>query len=402
MRDTGSRRRNGLRVIDALRRSGPATRAEIARHAGLSRPTVSTLVAELVDAGLLVERKGEAPADAPRSGRPPVLLALGASAGAAVGVDFGHRHLRVAVADLSADVRAERRVELDVDHDAGAGLDAAAALVDELLDEAGIAREAVLGCGMGLPGPIDRVSGTVGSSVILPGWVGLRAADELEARLVLPVAVDNDANLGALAERTYGAARGACDLVYVKVASGIGGGVVLGGRLHHGTTGIAGEVGHVHVEADGRVCRCGNRGCLETVAAVPALLALLRESHGDDLTVDGMLDLVRAGDLGARRVLADAGRAIGRALADACNVLNPELIVFGGELAAAGEPLLEGARESLERYALPAAVASTRVTHGVLGDRAEVLGAIALVIGDTENLRSEALAPLSPTAFTTT
>jgi predicted NBD/HSP70 family sugar kinase len=188
----------------------------------------------------------------------------------------------------------------------------------------------------------------------------------------------------------------------VKVASGIGAGVVVGGGLHHGASGIAGELGHVHVESNGRVCRCGNRGCLETVAAGPALLALLREPHGEELTIGDVLDLARSGDLGTRRVLADAGRAIGAALADACNILNPELVVFGGELAAAGEPLLEGVREALGRYALPAAVAATRVTEGVLGDRAGVLGALALVIADTENLRSEGLGALSPTTFTTT
>jgi predicted NBD/HSP70 family sugar kinase len=397
MAEPALRQRNRVRVIDALRHNGPATRAEIARAARLSRPTVSSLVSELMDIGLVVERKGDELRDGPRTGRRPLLLALDASAGSALGVDFGHRHLRVAVSDLAATVRAERRVDLDVDHDAAAGLDTAAALVDEVLEESGIAREAVLGCGMGLPGPIDHVSATVGSTVILPGWAGLDAAQELAARLELPVRVDNDANLGALAEMTYGVARGARDLLYVKVASGIGCGVVLGGRLHHGARGTAGEIGHVHVEATGRVCRCGNRGCLETVAAGPALLALLRDSHGEDLTLGDMLEQARDGDVGTRRVLGDAGRAIGRALADACNILNPELIVFGGELARSGEPLLEGAREALGRYALPAAAAAARVTQGVLGDRAEVLGALALVIADTEHMRSEGLGALSIT-----
>jgi predicted NBD/HSP70 family sugar kinase len=399
MRETPLRQRNRLRVIDALRRSGPATRADIAREAGLSRATVSSLVAELVEGGMLVERKGddEPPRGATRAGRPPVLIALGASAGAVLGVDFGHRHLRVAVADLGADVRAERRVELDVDHDAAEGLDTAAALVGEVLEESGIPRAAILGCGMGLPGPIDRATGTVGSTVILPGWLGLRAAEELAARLELPVAVDNDANLGALAEMTYGVARGALDLIYVKVASGIGAGLVLGGRVHHGTRGIAGELGHIPIEPGGRVCRCGNRGCLETLAAGPAVLALLRESLGQDLTLADVLKRGAAGDVGTRRVLGDAGRAIGRALADACNLLNPELVVFGGELACAGQSLLDGVREALERYALPAAVASARVTTGVLGERAEVLGALALVIGDTENLRSEGLSTVTTT-----
>ncbi|HSD78154.1 MAG TPA: ROK family transcriptional regulator [Solirubrobacteraceae bacterium] len=403
MGETALRQRNRLRVVDALRRTGPATRADITRVSGLSRATVSSLVAELLDAGVLAEQKPDAAgAAAPRTGRPPVLLALDASAGAAVGVDFGHRHLRVAVADLSAQVLAERRVELDVDHEAAAGLDAAAELIGEVLADAGVPRETVLGCGMGLPGPIDRATGTVGSTVILPGWVGLHAAEELAALVELPVAVDNDANLGALAEMTYGAARGVRDLLYVKVASGIGCGVVIDGRVHHGSRGIAGEIGHVHVDAGGRICRCGNRGCLETVAGGAALLALLRESHGEDLTLPGLLALSAHGDVGARRALGDAGRAIGRALADACNILNPELIVFGGELATAGDPLLGGVREALGRYALPAAVATTRVTRGVLGDRAEVLGALALVIADTENLRSAGLGALSTTTPTTT
>jgi predicted NBD/HSP70 family sugar kinase len=394
MGETGSlRERNRLRVIDALRRTGPASRADITRAAGLSRATVSGLVAELLDSGVLVERRDGA---TPRAGRPPLLLALDPHAGAALGVDFGHRHLRVAVADLNADVLAERRVDLDVDHDAAAhALDTATALVDDLLTAAHVRRDALLGCGMGLPGPIDRPTGTVGSSVIMPGWAGRRGAAELADRLSLPVAVDNDANLGALAEMTYGAARGAHDLIYVKVASGIGAGLVIGGRLHHGSRGLAGELGHVHVDPAGPVCRCGKRGCLETVASGSALLALLRESHGEDLTLDDIVALVRAGEVGPSRVVQDAGRAIGRALSDACNLLNPELVVVGGDLARAGEPLLEGIRESLSRYALPEAADAARVTAGVLGDRAEVLGALALVIADTENLRSAQLGSLS-------
>src|SRR6202008_4320211 len=148
------------------------------------------------------------------------------------------------------------------------------------------------------------------------GWAGLHAARELGRRLGVPVTVDNDANLGALAEASLGAGRGMGEVVYVKVSSGIGAGLVLGGRLHHGATGIAGEIGHVQVRADGAVCRCGNRGCLETVASGPALLSVLRPAHDEELTVAGMLELAIAGDLGTLRVLNDAGRAIGHALGD--------------------------------------------------------------------------------------
>lgn len=381
---------NRLRVIDTLRHHGTASRADIARETGLSRATVSSLVSDLVEAGLVAEQVADSAGagSAAQAGRPPVLLGLEPSAGAAVGVDFGHSHVRVAVADLSSRVLAERNTELDVDRSATDALDAAADLVDDVLDAAGIARERVIGCGMGLPGPIDRATGLVRSSSILPGWAGVSAADELATRLALPVEADNDANLGALGEATYGAARGARDVIYVKVASGIGAGMLLGGRLHRGSAGIAGEIGHVLVDPNGPVCRCGNRGCLETVAAAPALIELLRATHGDELALADVVRLVAEDDVGARRLVADAGRAIGRVLADLCNVLNPEMLVLGGELAAVGDPLIEGVRESLNRYALPAAADAVRVTSGVLGERAELLGTLALVIADTEHMRS--------------
>jgi predicted NBD/HSP70 family sugar kinase len=387
----GLRELNRLRVIDALRRNRTASRAELARLTGLSRTTVATLVADLQRRGLVVDAEGAA--EAAGRGRPPALLRLDPAAGAALGVDFGHRHLRVALADLSSTVLAERSVELDVDHAADASLSAAAELVDAVLAEAGVDRGDVIGVGMGLPGPIDRAAGTVAPS-ILPGWEGVDAAAELARRLGLHVQLDNDANLGALAELTFGAGRGLEDIVYLKIASGIGAGLVLGGRIHHGATGEAGELGHVQVRPDGAVCRCGNRGCLESVAASGALLALLRPAHGAELGLRGLLDLVAAGDPGARRLVNDAGLAIGRVVADLCNALNPAAIVVGGDLSAAGEPLLGGIRDAIDRFAQPGAARAVAVKAGVLGERAEVLGAVALVIADTERIRSAGLVAL--------
>jgi predicted NBD/HSP70 family sugar kinase len=386
------RQLNRTRVVDALRREGTASRAELVRATGLSRTTVGGVVAELLERGLVVEQPAAAGAG---RGRPPVRVRLDASVGAAVGIDFGHRHLRVAAADLSSQLLAERWVELDVDHDAGDAMDAAVDLVEEVLAAANVGAERVIGAGLGLPGPIDARSGRVGSSVILPGWAGVDAGDALAQRLGLHVEVDNDANLGARAEAAHGAGRGCTDLVYVKVASGIGAGLVLGGRLHAGTAGIAGELGHIQVTPDGALCRCGNRGCLESVAAVPALLDLLRPAHGGDLGVRGLVELVAGNDTGARRVVNDAGRVLGRVLADLCNVLNPEAVVVGGDLGAAGAPLYDGINESLGRYALPAVAQSLRVVAGELGERAEVLGALALVIRETERVPSEALPALA-------
>ena len=211
----------------------------------------------------------------------------------------------------------------------------------------------MIGAGMCLPGPIHRPTGVVGSTAILPGWVGVAAADEMRRRLDLPILVDNDANLAALAEAAFGAGRDAKDLIYLMISSGIGAGLVLNGRLYRGAEGLAGELGHVLVDADGPVCRCGNRGCLETVAGTDALAELLRRSHGDGLDGRAIVRLAREGDLGCRRVIADAGRAIGKAAAMLVNVLNPELLIVGGDLAEAGELLLDGVRESLERVGAP-------------------------------------------------
>jgi predicted NBD/HSP70 family sugar kinase len=181
----------------------------------------------------------------------------------------------------------------------------------------------------------------------------------------------------------------------MKLSTGIGAGLILGGALHRGATGIAGELGHVQVQADGLSCICGGRGCLETVAAVPGLLTAARGAHGNELELAGLIELVRNGDFGTRRIVGEAGRAIGRVLADLCNHVNPEAIIVGGDLSAVGDPLLAGIREAIDRYALPGAAEAVDVRAAVLGERAEVLGALSLVIADTERLRSAGLAALT-------
>jgi predicted NBD/HSP70 family sugar kinase/biotin operon repressor len=389
---TAFRESNRRRVVEELRRHGNLSRADLARLMGLSPTTITAVVADLRARGLVVE-ESERGEQAGR-GRPPVLLRLDASAGGALGIDFGHRHLRVAVADLSRTVLAERVTDLDVDAAAEGSLDAAAAMVEDVLCEAAMDRDRIVGAGVGLPGPIDARTGTVGSSVILPGWVGLRPTEELERRVGVGVKVDNDANLGALGEVSFGAGRGLSDVLYVKVSSGIGAGLVLAGRLYHGASGLAGELGHVQVREHGDVCRCGNRGCLETVAATGAVLAALHHTQRADLGVRDVLALIAAGDPGARRVVDDAGPAIGRVLADACNILNPTAIIVGGELSTAGAPLLDGIRESIDRYAQPAIAQTVQIMPGALGERAEVLGALAAIIGDTDRLRSAGLVGL--------
>ena len=383
--DSGSlrslRELNRGRVIDALRDRGRASRAEIARATGLSRSTVSSIVSDLIDSGLLTEQRdalGVAHGEA--GGRPPVLLSLDPSAGLAVGIDFGHTHLRVAVSDLSHEVLAETRRELDVDHSADQGLDAAAELVDQVLEEGKVDRNGVLGVGMGLPGPINSSTRTVGSSSILPGWVGVDAAAEMGRRLRLPVHVENDANLGALAEYVWGSGKGHSDVIYIKLSSGVGAGLLLGGRLHEGAGGTAGEIGHTPAQQGTAICRCGSRGCLETVASARAIAEQLGASRGEPVSTQELLALTADGDPAAARLIAEAGREIGVALAGLCNLINPDCVIVGGDLSAAGELITEPVIESIRRYAIASAADQVTVVAGVLGDRAELLGALALVL----------------------
>jgi predicted NBD/HSP70 family sugar kinase len=216
-------------------------------------------------------------------------------------------------------------------------------------------------------------------------------AAELRARLGLDVQLANDANAGALGELRFGAGRGARNMVYVRLSAGVGLGLVLDGRPYHGSAGVAGELGHVTVAEGGRICRCGNRGCLETVASPAAVARMLAPTRDEPITVPALLELVRAGDRGARRAVADAGAAVGVAIAALVNVLNPELVVIGGELAAAGEVLLEAVRAEIERRAVPPAAAAVRVTPGALGEQAEVLGAAALPLARAPELLARRL-----------
>jgi predicted NBD/HSP70 family sugar kinase len=385
---------NRASVVDVLRRRTAVSRSQLVQLTGLSRTTVASVVADLQARGLVGERRDDRAAQAGR-GRPAVLLSLNAAAGAALGITFGHERLQVAVADLSSTVLAERAADLDVDQEPAAALALAASLAGDALAEAGVARDHLVGAVVGLPAPVDRRTHAVYATPILSPWVGIDVRAELARALGLAVEVENDANLGALGEVFSGAGRGFADVVYVMLSAGVGAGLVLDGRLYRGGTGIAGELGHVRLSEDGELCRCGQHGCLETVASTGAVLGVLRRAYGDDLTLPRVLELAADGNVGCRRVLNDAGRAVGRVLGDVCNDLDPGAVIVGGELSAAGAFLLDGVLSAIERHMLPVLAASVDVRLGALGERAALLGAIGLVAGDTERVRSDVLPALA-------
>jgi predicted NBD/HSP70 family sugar kinase len=360
-----------------LRSIGPMTRAELGRRMGTSRATVSTTIAQLMADGLVDERA--APAVYGSRGRPPTLLALTQRAGVAVGIDLGRTHARVVLAHLGHEVITEEAVTLEEEGTAEAAFGAVEDLVDRVIAAAGAQRGELVGVGLGLPAPLDA-TGHLTSVTIPPDWVRADPAHALAQRLGVRVMVDNDANLGALAEARWGAGRRFSNLFYVKASTGIGAGLVFDGRLFRGSTGTAGELGHITVDADGLVCRCGSRGCLEVRAGGHALVAEVAHSGQAVASLGELIAAARQGDPACQRVLSDAGVSLGVALATVLNIVNPARVVLGGELGSAGELVLDSLRDQLSRHALASAFRSASVVQGELGERAESLGAVLLVL----------------------
>ncbi|WP_121254747.1 ROK family transcriptional regulator [Nocardioides ferulae] len=365
------------RLLHVLGTEGALSRSDLVRRTGLSRSTITTLVAQLLTEQVLVERQDRGTPLNGRGGRPPILLELAEPAGVVLGLDLGHRHIRAGLARLDGTMLAERLLALDVDASPAASLDRVAGLVEALLDESGHDRADVRAVGMGIPGPVDR-TGTM-TSGILPRWRGTRPGEALTARTGLVARVDNDAHMGARGELAYGAARGRRDVIYVKTSTGIGCGIIIDGKLVGGATGIAGELGHVQVDEHGIICRCGSRGCLETEVSGPKLVELLQPAYDEPLTIPRVIALAEDGDAGANRALGDVGRRIGRVLADMCNLLNPELVVTGGAIGAS-PAFLAGVRDAIDRHAQPTAAAAVEVAPGALGEDAELRGAISVAL----------------------
>jgi predicted NBD/HSP70 family sugar kinase len=365
------RNANQRRVLEMLKAAGELTQAQIARDTGLAPATVSNIVRDLTAAGVL---------DDSGAGQRRKAVRLARAAGIVVGIDFGHRHVTVAIADMAHEILGERRHTLGPSVSARDALKRASTLLEEAMDEVGAQMSEVVGIGMGLPAPIDSRTGEVGAVSILPGWVGVPATQLASEHFGQRVEVDNDANLGVLAEHMWGAGQGCDNLAFLKLADGVGAGLFIDGRLYRGRNGTAGEIGHTTFDEFGEVCRCGNRGCLETIVAARAVVELLEPRFGTQLSIADIVRMAQDGDAACSRVLADTGRQAGVAVASLCNLFNPERILIGGELAQAGELLLAPMRESVRRCGIPSSTEGLTIRLAELGARASALGAVALAL----------------------
>jgi len=375
-------------VLDHVRTHGSASRAGLVHATGLSRAVVTQRVGELIDYGVLADGN----LGPSTGGRAPRLVRFRADAGHLLVADLGATSMDVAIADLSGSILAHVQEPCDI----AAGPERILGRVEELFVGALGAdsqRGSLWGIGIGVPGPVEFDAGRPIAPPIMPGWDRYSVRERF-AKYRVPVWVDNDVNVMALGERRAGIARGHDNVVFVKIGTGIGAGIVVKGKLHRGAQGCAGDVGHIQVTDDPAVvCRCGNVGCLEALAGGGALGRLAesaaREGRspflGTVLEEQGSLaaaDVARGathGDPTCVELLTHAGRLVGHMLASVVNFFNPSLVVIGGGVAGAGDQLLATIRETVYRRSLPLATRELVVKRSELGDRAGVVGAAAIV-----------------------
>jgi predicted NBD/HSP70 family sugar kinase len=361
-------------MFQLLRDGQPRTRADLAAVTGQARSTIAARVDALLASGL-VAPAGEASST---GGRPPATFAFNPGARTVLAVDLGATHARLAITDLSGSVLAEHAEPLTIAAGPGPVLDRVAAIAAKLGEESGRPAGDLVSVGVGLPGPVEHSTGRPINPPIMPGWDDADVPGHLGKLLGVPVLVDNDVNVMALGEHATVWPR-VDHLLFVKIATGIGAGIISDGDIRRGAQGAAGDLGHVAVPGGRDLpCRCGNTGCLEAVASGQAIANALREQGLDVETSADVVALVRAGDLAASHAVRQAGRDIGGVLAACVSLLNPSMIVVGGVLADAGEHLLAGIREVVYRRSLPLATQHLRIVPTRTKGRAGVLGASAM------------------------
>jgi glucokinase-like ROK family protein len=380
-------------VLDEIRLGRSRSRSELVERTGLGRAIVARRVGELVERGLAVE--GDPGPST--GGRPPRQLAFRADAGHLLVADLGATSVDVALTTLDGRILGHRDEPAEIEAGPEAGLGRVEELFDQLVTTTHAVPGRLWGIGIAVPGPVEFATGRPISPPIMPGWDGYPIRERFAARHGAPVWVDNDVNVLALGESRSGVAAGHDDVVVVKIGTGIGAGIISGGRLHRGAQGSAGDVGHIQVSDDPAViCRCGNVGCLEALAGGAALgwggeeaardgrsvrLRTALDQRGR-VTAEDVARAASSGDPVAVAMLQVAGRRVGSMLASVVNFFNPSLIVIGGGVANSPDQLLASIRETVYRRSLPLATRDLLIQRSSLGGLAGVIGASSMVVDE--------------------
>lgn len=379
-------------VLDALRRQVAVSRTDISRVTNWSRPKVTAIVNRMIERGVLSEvGEGES-----QGGRRPQLLRLNSRLGYVVGLDIGATSVDLAVADLNAEVLLRDGGPTDVRQEPAVLLGEVKRRLSDMLRKEGVRPEEILGIGVGVPGPVDFARGVLVAPPLMPAWGNYPIRNFF--RNLFPnayVSVDNDVNMMALGELRAGAGKGIDNFLFVKIGTGIGAGIICHGLVHRGSTGSAGDIGHISVDRAGPTCHCGNIGCLEMLAAGPAIaeraaqaaregssgiLARKLEASGGQLRSEDVGTAAREGDRVALEIIQSSGQMIGDVLAGLVNFFNPSLILIGGGVSNIGNQLLASIRQEVLRRSTALATRELVVSYSPMGPQAGVTGAIHLVL----------------------
>jgi glucokinase-like ROK family protein len=382
-----------VRILQVLRHRPFFSRADIVDATGLSRARVNQVLTALRRTNLIAPCKtGDS-----TGGRPPMLFSFNKQARYVVGMDFGATACRIGITNLAGEPLSLREEALDIKLGPELVLAQALTIVRDLLRQKEIRHDSILGIGIGVPGPVEFLTGRPISPPIMPGWDGCRVADFFRKDFTCPVFVDNDVNVMALGEQRAGAGQGIENFFFIKIGTGIGAGLICNGHIYRGAQGCAGDVGHIMADASGPRCNCGNLGCLEAVGAAPAMvrqaiaaaqdgrsaiLADLLASHGHLTAVD-VGRAAMEGDQSAMDIIRHAGRLIGQVLAGLVNFFNPSLIVIGGGVSRIGHLLLATIRETVYSRSLSLSTRSLSIAASALGNQAGVIGCSMMAIEET-------------------
>jgi predicted NBD/HSP70 family sugar kinase len=371
------------RIVRALSECGALSASRLAEHTGLARSTVSVALSELRSSGLIVEVTA-AEGGVKGVGRPAAALRLNPEAGTCVGVHLGLEDVRIVVADVSHSVISEKIIDVGRDYSPARAAPQVQAAIEEAYRQNGLAPSALLGVGISVSGPVTP-DGVVQRASIVPTWAGVNIRDVFGPLLRRPIFADNESNCAAIAEMMWGAGRGYNDFLLFKIDLGVGGAIVSRGHIVTGIAGGAGEFGHLCIDPEGDLCRCGNRGCLELYASFARPLEQMSRLHGRRMTMDEVILLAEQGDLGARRLIEDTAEIAGRGLGMIGTVLNPPLIILGGRMALSGDILMAPLTRAYEKWTLikgrdVGERIRTRIKIGKFTENDSLLGAVGLVL----------------------
>lgn len=363
-------------MFNLIRREGPLTRSELVERTGMARSTVVSWLDLLTRSGLITTTDDAVST----GGRPAARFVMDPLARCVAAVDFGATHLTIALADLCGTVIVEHDEPCDIADGPEVLLDRAADLIGTLQQKAALKDVPLASIGIGVPGPVQHSTGRPTNPPIMPGWDNFDVPGYVQRRYPVPVLVDNDVNIMAIGEHAaYWP--DVAHMLFVKVATGVGSGIISDRRINRGSQGTAGDLGHVQVlGAEDRLCRCGNTGCLEALVSGPAIAADLRDRGCNIDSTQELIAAARQGDPAVIEAVRSAGRHIGAVLASCVSLLNPSLIVVGGSMSTAGEHLLAGIRESVYQRAMPLAAQDLRIVYSTAAKHAGVFGAATIAI----------------------